>query len=160
MNYQIMHVMEDFDPDLDQMLFYLPLSGSSFKKIYFDTTLNRAVSKFVPSEDLIVPYSATDLATAERVTHVIKRTENEVRKMQVQGIYRDVDLQFKDEPTNSNVQEAVNKIDGVKPSGSQYKNDVYTLLEMHIDLDVPGYENEDGIKLPYIVTIDEGSQKV
>ena len=160
MNYQIMHVMEDFDPDLDQMLFYLPLSGSSFKKIYFDTTLNRAVSKFVPSEDLIVPYSATDLATAERVTHVIKRTENEVRKMQVQGIYRDVDLQYKDEPTNNSVQEAVNKIDGVKASGSQYKNDVYTLLEMHIDLDVPGYENEDGIKLPYIVTIDEGSQKV
>jgi len=160
MNYQIMHVMEDFDPDLDQMLFYLPLSGSSFKKIYFDTTLNRAVSKFVPSEDLIVPYSATDLATAERVTHVIKRNENEVRKMQVQGIYREVELQYQDEPTNSNVQEAVNKLDGVRPTGSAYKNDVYTLLEIHCDLDVPGYENEDGIKLPYIVTIDEGSQKV
>ena len=160
MNYQIMHVMEDFDPDLDQMLFYLPLSGSAFKKIYFDTTLNRAVSKFVPSEDLIVPYSATDLATAERVTHVIKRTENEVRKMQVMGIYQDVDLQFKDEASNSSIQEAVNKIDGVRPTGSSYKNDVYTLLEMHCDLDIPGYENSDGIKLPYIVTIDEGSQKV
>ena len=160
MNYQIMHVMEDFDPDLDQMLFYLPLSGSAFKKIYFDTTLNRAVSKFVPSEDLIVPYSATDLATAERVTHVIKRTENEVRKMQVMGIYQDVDLQFKDEASNSSIQEAVNKIDGVRPTGSSYKNDVYTLLEMHCDLDIPGYENDDGIKLPYIVTIDEGSQKV
>ena len=160
MNYQIMHVMEDFDPDLDQMLFYLPLSGSSFKKIYFDTTLNRAVSKFVPSEDLIVPYSATDLATAERVTHVIKRNENEVRKMQVQGIYKDVELQYQDEPSNSNVQEAVNKLDGVRPTGSAYKNDVYTLLEIHCDLDVPGYENDDGIKLPYIVTIDEGSQKV
>ena len=160
MNYQIMHVMEDFDPDLDQMLFYLPLSGSAFKKIYFDSTLNRAVSKFVPSEDLIVPYSATDLTTAERVTHVIKRTENEVRKMQVQGIYQDVDLQFKDEASNSSIQEAVNKIDGVRPTGASYKNDVYTLLEIHCDLDVPGYENEDGIKLPYIVTIDEGSQKV
>ena len=160
MNYQIMHVMEDFDPDLDQMLFYLPLSGSAFKKIYFDTTLNRAVSKFVPSEDLIVPYSATDLATAERVTHVIKRNENEVRKMQVQGIYRDVDLQYQDEPSNSNVQEAVNKLDGVRPTGSAYKNDVYTLLEIHCDLDIPGYENDDGIKLPYIVTIDEGSQQV
>ena len=160
MNYQIMHVMEDFDPDLDQMLFYLPLSGSAFKKIYFDTTPNRAVSKFVPSEDLIVPYSATDLATAERVTHVIKRTENEVRKMQVMGIYQDVDLQFKDEASNSSIQEAVNKIDGVRPTGSSYKNDVYTLLEMHCDLDIPGYENDDGIKLPYIVTIDEGSQKV
>ena len=160
MNYQIMHVMEDFDPDLDQMLFYLPLSGSAFKKIYFDTTLNRAVSKFVPSEDLIVPYSATDLATAERVTHVIKRNENEVRKMQVQGIYKDVDLQYQNEPSNSNVQEAVNKLDGVRPTGSAYKNDVYTLLEIHCDLDVPGYENDDGIKLPYIVTIDEGSQQV
>ena len=160
MNYQIMHVMEDFDPDLDQMLFYLPLSGSSFKKIYFDTTLNRAVSKFIPSEDLIVPYTATDLATAERVTHVIKRNENEVRKLQVSGVYRDVDLQFKDEPSNSTVQEAINKLDGVRPSGSSYKNDIYTLLEIHCDLDVPGYENEDGIKLPYIVTIDEGSGKV
>ena len=160
MNYQIMHVMEDFDPDLDQMLFYLPLSGSAFKKIYFDTTLNRAVSKFVPSEDLIVPYSATDLATAERVTHVIKRNENEVRKMQVQGIYRDVDLQYQDEDSNSNIQQAVNKLDGVRPTGSAYKNDVYTLLEIHCDLDVPGYENDDGIKLPYIVTIDEGSQQV
>ena len=160
MNYQIMHVMEDFDPDLDQMLFYLPLSGSAFKKIYFDTTLNRAVSKFIPSEDLIVPYSATDLATAERVTHVIKRNDNEVRKMQVQGIYKDVDLQYQDEPTNSNVQQAVNKLDGVRPTGSAYKNDVYTLLEIHCDLDVPGYENDDGIKLPYIVTIDEGSQQV
>ena len=142
-----MHVMEDFDPDLDQMLFYLPLSGSAFKKIYFDTTLNRAVSKFIPSEDLIVPYSATDLATAERVTHVIKRNDNEVRKMQVQGIYKDVDLQYQDEPTNSNVQQAVNKLDGVRPTGSAYKNDVYTLLEIHCDLDVPGYENDDGIKL-------------
>ena len=159
MNYQVMHVMEDFDPDLDQMLFYLPLSGSSFKKVYYDSTMGRAVSKFIPSEELIVPYTATDLATAERVTHVLKRTENDIRKLQVTGFYRDVDLEeYEDAETNS-IQTEVNRLDGVKETGS-YKNDSYTLLEMHVDLDVPGFEDPNGIKLPYIVTIDEGSGNV
>ena len=159
MNYQIMHVMEDFDPDLDQMLFYLPLSGSSFKKVYYDSTMGRAVSKFIPSEELIVPYTATDLGTAERITHVLKRTENDIRKLQVTGFYRDVDLEeYEDAETNS-IQTEVNRLDGVKETGS-YKNDSYTLLEMHVDLDVPGFEDPDGIKLPYIVTIDEGSGNV
>ena len=160
MNYQIMHVMEDFDPDLDQMLFYLPLSGSSFKKIYYDSTMGRAVSKFIPSEDLVVPYTATDLATAERVTHVLKRTENDIRKLQVQGFYRDVDLQEFEDPETNNIQAEVNKLDGVKETGNGYKNDQYTLLEIHVDLDLPGFEDPDGIKLPYIVTIDEGSGNV
>ena len=159
MNYQVMHVMEDFDPDLDQMLFYLPLSGSSFKKVYYDSTMGRAVSKFIPSEELIVPYTATDLGTAERITHVLKRTENDIRKLQVTGFYRDVDLEeYEDAETNS-IQTEINRLDGVKETGS-YKNDSYTLLEMHVDLDVPGFEDPDGIKLPYIVTIDEGSGNV
>ena len=159
MNYQVMHVMEDFDPDLDQMLFYLPLSGSSFKKVYYDSTMGRAVSKFIPSEELIVPYTATDLGTAERITHVLKRTENDIRKLQVTGFYRDVDLEeYEDAETNS-IQTEVNRLDGVKETGS-YKNDSYTLLEMHVDLDVPGFEDPDGIKLPYIVTIDEGSGNI
>ena len=160
MNYQIMHVMEDFDPDLDQMLFYLPLSGSAFKKIYFDSTLDRAVSKFVPSEDVVVPYTATDLASAERITHVLRRNENEIRKLQVQGFYSDVEIKEQTEEPNSQIQDAVNKLDGVRKTGSGYSNDNYTLLEIHCELDLPGFEDEDGIKLPYIVTIDEGSQKV
>ena len=160
MNYQIMHVMEDFDPDLDQMLFYLPLSGSSFKKIYYDSTMGRAVSKFIPSEDLVVPYTATDLATADRVTHILKRTENDIRKLQVQGFYRDVDLEEYEESETNNIQAEVNRIDGIKETGNGYKNDQYTLLEIHVDLDLPGFEDPDGIKLPYIVTIDEGSGNV
>ena len=159
MNYQVMHVMEDFDPDLDQMLFYLPLSGSSFKKVYYDSTMGRAVSKFIPSEELIVPYTATDLGTAERITHVLKRTENDIRKLQVTGFYRDVDLEEYEDPETNSIQTEVNRLDGVKETGS-YKNDTYTLLEMHVDLDVPGFEDPDGIKLPYIVTIDEGSGNV
>ena len=159
MNYQVMHVMEDFDPDLDQMLFYLPLSGSSFKKVYYDSTMGRAVSKFIPSEELIVPYTATDLGTAERITHVLKRTENDIRKLQVTGFYRDVDLEEYEDPETNSIQTEVNRLDGVKETGS-YKNDSYTLLEMHVDLDVPGFEDPNGIKLPYIVTIDEGSGNV
>ena len=134
MNYQIMHVMEEFDPELDQMLFYLPLTGSTFKKIYFDATLGRAVSKFVASEDLIVPYTATDLQSAERVTHVLRRTENDIRKMQVAGMYRDVDVTpYKDE---TRIQETKNRIEGIQDTG--YQED-YTLLEIHADLDVSWY---------------------
>ena len=155
MNYQLMHVMEDFDPDLDQMLFYLPLSGSAFKKIYFDSTLDRAVSKFIPSDDLVVPYTSTDLATAERVTHVLRRNENEIRKLQVSGMYRDVDIKETADDENSQIRDAVNKLDGIKQTGSSYSNDNYTLLEIHCELDIQGFEDPDGIKLPYIVTIDE-----
>ena len=97
MNHQITEVMEEFDPDTDQMLYYLPLTGSTFKKVYFDPTKQRAVSKFVPAEDLIVPYTASDLRTAERVTHIVRMTENEVRKLQVAGVYRDVELSASDD---------------------------------------------------------------
>ena len=157
MNYQMMHVMEEYAPELDQMLFYLPLSGSTFKKVYYDSNLGRAVSKFVPSEDLVVPYSATNLEECERVTHVLKRTENDIKKMQVTGFYRDIPLQPSEEDQNK-VEEKERKLSGIEKNA--YKDDQYTLLEMHVDLDIEGFEHPDGIKLPYIVTIDEGSSEV
>ena len=156
MNYQIMHVMEEYDPELDQMLFYLPLAGSTFKKIYYDANLGRAVSKFIPAEDLVVPYTATNLEECERVTHILKRTDNDIKKMQVTGFYRDVDLQVVQE--ENKVEEKERKLSGIEKTG--YRDDQYTLLEMHVDLDVPGFEDPDGIKIPYIVTIDEGSGNV
>jgi len=165
MNFQITEVMEEYDPDMDQMLFYLPLSGSTFKKVYFDPTKQRAVSKFIPAQDLVVPYSASDLYTASRVTHVLRMDMNEVRKMQVLGVYSDVDLQPNDEDDTTNkVREKVNELEGLSKN---YTDDVATILEMHVDLDLEGFEDTDPmtgefteVKLPYIVTLDEGSGKV
>tara|TARA_R100000654_G_scaffold5024_2_gene14501 strand:- start:935 stop:3409 length:2475 start_codon:yes stop_codon:yes gene_type:complete len=162
MNYQIMEVMEEFDPDMDQLLFYLPLSGSTFKKVYFDEAKQRAVSKFVPAQDLVVPYSASDLATASRVTHVLRMDANEIRKMQIAGFYRDIDISAPEEKTDE-VRQKVDEIQGISRS---YTDDIYTVLEMHVDLDIEGFEDmaptgePTGIALPYIVTIDEGSGKV
>jgi hypothetical protein len=167
MNYQITNVMEEYTPELDQMLFYLPLSGSTFKKVYYDGQLGRAVSKFIPAEDLIVPYSASDLDSCERITHVVKLTENDVRKKQVAGFYRDIDINPAPPETSTystgNIQSTINNLDGIQQTGDSY---IVTLLEMHVDLDLEGYEDVDssgeptGIKLPYIVTIDETSGKV
>tara|TARA_A100001201_G_scaffold30207_1_gene32751 strand:- start:1323 stop:3695 length:2373 start_codon:yes stop_codon:yes gene_type:complete len=156
MNYQIMHVMEEYDPELDQMLFHLPLAGSAFKKVYFDNNLGRAVSKFVPADDIVVPYTATDLQTSERVTHVIRRSENEIKKMQVTGMYRDVSLSVSTE--EDRVLNKEREISGVEKS--DYADDMYTLLEIHCNLDLPGFEDQSGVKLPYIVTVDEGSGRV
>ena len=162
MNYQITEVMEEYDPDMDQLLFYLPLSGSTFKKVYFDQARQRAVAKFVPAQDLVVPYSATDLQTAPRVTHVLRMDANEIRKLQVAGFYRDVEL-TKYEGGPDMVREKVDEIQGTQKS---YSDEVYTLLEMHVDLDLEGFEDMSpdgeptGIQLPYIVTIDEGSGQV
>ena len=156
MNYQIMHVMEEYDPELDQMLFHLPLAGSAFKKVYFDTNIGRAVSKFVPADDLVVPYNATDLQSSERVTHVIRRSENEIKKMVVSGFYRDVELQMSTE--EDSVLNKEREISGLQKN--DYQNDNFTLLEVHCDLDLPGFEEDNGVKLPYIVTVDEGSAKV
>ena len=162
MNYQIMEVMEEFDPDMDQLLFYLPLSGSTFKKVYFDEAKQRAVSKFVPAQDLVVPYSASDLATASRVTHVLRMDANEIRKMQIAGFYRDIDISSPEEKTDE-VRQKVDEIQGISRS---YTDDIYTVLEMHVDLDIEGFEDmaptgePTGIALPYIVAIDEGSGKV
>jgi len=162
MNYQIMEVMEEFDPDMDQLLFYLPLSGSTFKKVYFDEAKQRAVSKFVPAQDLVVPYSASDLATASRVTHVLRMDANEIRKMQIAGFYKDVDISAPE----GEADEVRQKVDEIQGISRTYSDDIYTILEMHVDLDLEGFEDMSptgeptGIALPYIVTIDDGSGKV
>ena len=155
MNYQILHVMEEYDPELDQMLFYLPLSGSAFKKIYYDESLERAVSKFVSSDDLYVSYMATDLFSCERITHTIKKTENDILKLQVAGFYRDVDIKPYTDTDETKAKE--DQVSGVKKS---YQQDEYQLLEIHTDLNIEGIDSDDGIRVPYIVTIDEGSGEV
>ena len=165
MNYQITQVMEEYTPELDQMLFYLPLSGSTFKKVYYDAQLGRAVSKFVPAEDLIVPYTASDLDSCERITHVVKQSDNDIRKKQVNGFYRDIELSPTTEnPTynSANIKGKIDQIDGIQQTGESM---MVTLLEFHVDLDLEGFENqkdgeETGIKLPYIVTLDEQSGKI
>ena len=163
MNYQVTEIMEEFDPDTDQMLFYLPLSGSTFKKVYFDPTKGRAVSAFVPAEDLVVPYSASDLATAPRVTHTVRMDGNQVRKMQVAGIYRDVEISEFDDEQDNPVRDKVSELEGISKG---YTDEMHTLLEMHVDLDLEGFEDigpdgePTGIKLPYIVTMDYGSGEV
>ena len=163
MNYELMEKMGEYEPEFDQMLFHLPLAGSTFKKVYYDDLLGRAVSKFVPADDLIVPYSATSLDDAEAIMHVIKMSENDLRKQQVGGFYSDVDLgapsMMKDE-----VEAKERELEGTKKTGRQ--EPVYTLLECHVNLDLEGFEDKDangddtGIKLPYIVTVEEGSRKV
>ena len=163
MNYQIMDQMKEYEPEFDQMLFYLPLSGSTFKKVYYDDLLGRAVSKFIPSEDLVVPYSATSLEDAEAIIHVIKISENDLRKQQINGFYKDIDLG--DPPVQQNaLKEKELELEGIQANGSA---DMFTILEMHVDLDLEGFEDvnpEDGeptgIKLPYIVTIDEANSKI
>ena len=162
MNYQITCVMKEYTPEFDQMLFYLPLSGSTFKKIYYDEFLGRAVSRFVPAEHLLVPYTASDLETAENVTHVIQISENELRKKQLAGFYSDVEVSAT-QSDPSEVREEMDEISGVEPS---YLDTDITLLECHVDLDIEGYEDLDetgeptGIKLPYIVTVSETNGKL
>jgi hypothetical protein len=162
MNYQLMDVMKEYEPEFDQMLFYLPLSGSAFKKVYYDDLLGRTVSKFVPADDLIVPYNATSLEDAEAVIHRLKVSENDLRKQQVAGFYRDIDLP---RPFNqeTELEKKERMLEGTKRT---FNEDVYTLLEFHINLDLEGFEDRGpdgdvtGIKLPYIVTIEEGSREV
>ena len=162
MNYQIMDQMTEYEPEFDQMLFYLPLSGSTFKKVYYDDLLGRAVSKFVQADDLIVPYSANSLEDAEAIVHVIRMSENEVRKQQVSGFYKDMEI---GEPpvTENQVKEKELELEGITKDGNE---DQFSLLEMHVDLDLEGFENmgpdgeATGIKLPYIVTILESNNKI
>ena len=165
MNYYIMNVMEEYDPELDQMLFYLPLAGSTFKKVYFDFVLNRAVSKFITPEDLIVPYEASDISSAERITHAISMSSNEIKKQQLTGFYADVDIGSDSYSEDmSDVEEAIDEIQGVSPSYKENRN--RTVYEVHTVLDIEGFEDMDqegrttGLKLPYIVTIEEDSEKV
>ena len=162
MNYQITEVMEDYDTDTDQMLFYLPLAGSTFKKIYYDQTRGTAVSKFVPAEDLVVPYQASDINTVSRLTHVLKMDENTIRKMQVAGIYRDVEISASDEDQDV-VQEKKDELEGASKG---YSDEIFSVLEIHVNLDLEGFEDmgrdgqPTGIKLPYIVTLDQGSGEI
>ena len=162
MNYQIMDQMKEYEPEFDQMLFYLPLSGSTFKKVYYDDLLGRAVSKFIPADDLVVPYSATSLDDAEAVVHVIKMSENDLRKQQVSGFYRDIELSDPAMETDD-ITKKEQEIEGVKQTK---QSDIYTLLECHVNLDLEGFEDKNmegedtGIKLPYVVTVEEGSRKV
>ena len=167
MNYQIMDIMQEYEPEFDQMLFYLPLSGSTFKKVYYDETLGRAVSKFVSAEDLVVPYSATSLDDAEAVIHVIKISANELRKQQVAGFYRDIELLPSDDGVTetNDVKDKERQLEGL--TKGSYNEDIFTLLECHVNLDLEGFEDINpqtgeptGIKLPYIVTIEEGSREV
>jgi hypothetical protein len=162
MNYMIMERMEEYTPEFDQMLFYLPLAGSTFKKVYYDAMLERAVSKFVPAEDLVVPYYATDLKEAPRITHVLKQSENDLLKKMSSGFYREIDL-MKPETKDNKIKDKYNELEGTKKVES---NDmVYNVLEFHVDLDLSDYiaEREEdtlGIKIPYIVTIEESSRQI
>jgi len=162
MNYQLMDQMKEYEPEFDQMLFYLPLAGSSFKKVYYDEILQRAVSKFVPADDLIVPYTATSLDDAEAIIHRIKISENELRKKQVAGFYRDIDIQ----PGQLNEDEVQKKERELEGTTRSRDEDVFNILECHINLDLEGFEDvgpdgePTGIKLPYIVTLEENSREV
>ena len=159
MNYMITYEMEEYDPELDQMLFYLPVIGSTFKKVYFDPLKGRAVSKFIHAEDLIVPYGATDLLSSPRITHRITMDSNEVRKLQLNGFYRDIDLPSESESDTaamSEVEESIDDVQGIHPSGP---SDELTLYEVHTSLDIEGFEDmgvsgePTGLRLPYIVTV-------
>jgi hypothetical protein len=161
MNYQLTEVMVEYRPEHERMLWGLGLSGNAFKKVYFDPNLGRQVSLFVPAEDIVVPYGASSLETSERVTHVMRKTKNELRKLQVMGFYKDVEL---DDPTDTldEIEKKIAEQMGFKAS----QDDRYKLLEMHVYLDLPGYEDKDekgketGIALPYVVTIEKGTETV
>lgn len=161
MNYRLTEEMPEFRPEHERMLWGLGLAGNAFKKVYFDPSFDRQMSIFVPAEDIVVPYGASSLKTAERVTHVMRKTENDIRKLQVDGFYRDVDLGL---PTNT-LDEVEKKI-AEKLGFRATVDSRYRLLEMHVDYDLPGYEDKDkkgeetGIALPYVITIDKASQKV
>ena len=164
MNYLIMDQMKEYEAEFDSMLFHLPLAGSTFKKVYYDVNMGRAVSKFVPADELIVPYTATSLDDAEAIIHKVKISENELRKQQVNGFYRDVELGPPGTDTNDELAKKERDLEGSKKTG---KNEpVYTLLECHVNLDLEGFEEvgadgqPTGIKLPYIVTVEEGNRKV
>ena len=165
MNYQLMDQMKEYEPEFDQMLFHLPLSGSTFKKVYYDDLLGRAVSKFIPADDLVVPYTATSLDDAEAVIHVVKISENDLRKQQVNGFYTDIELSKPMSAVNADqVDDKKRELEGT--TKTTRVESVYTLLECHVNLDLEGFEDvgqdgqPTGIKLPYVVTIEEGSQKV
>jgi len=164
MNYQLMYKMDEYDPEMDQMLFFLPLAGSAFKKCYYDPTMGRVVSRFIKAEDLVVPYTATDLHTSPRITHRLTMTENDLRKLQLSGFYIDEEMNppsYSDD--SDSVQQKIDQLDGVTRTGNQHD---YTLLEFHVELDIEGFEHTDndgeptGLAIPYIVTICKDNNSV
>ena len=160
MNYQLTDVMKEYRPEHERMLWGLGLSGNAFKKVYYDPSLERQASIFVPAEDIVVPYGASNIETSERVTHVMRKTKNELVKLQVAGFYRDIDL---GEPVN--VMDEVEKKIAEKMGFRATTDDRFKILEMHVNLDLPGYEHKDdgkatGIALPYVVTIEKGTNNV
>ena len=165
MNYELMYKMKEYDPEMDQLLFHLPLAGSAFKKVYYDGNMARPCAKFIPSEDLVVNYGASELEDAERITHVIKTSPNDLKRQMLSGFYRDIDIDVDDElySSYSDIQEKYDELEGVNKS--EYSGQ-YELLEMHVDLDLEGYENigqdgePTGLKLPYVVTLEQGTGKV
>jgi hypothetical protein len=155
MNYQLTEVMTEYRPEHEKMLYSLGLAGSAFKKVYFDPSMDRQTSTFVPSEDIIIPYGSSDASTAERVAHIMRKTKNDIRKLQVAGFYRDIEL---GEPTQ--IHTDVEKKKAEDQGYSLTDDERYQTLEIHIDYDMPGYEDEDEIALPYVVTIDRATTKV
>jgi len=162
MNYQLMDQMKEYEPEFDQMLFNLPLAGSTFKKVYYDDLMQRAVSKFVPADDLVVPYTATSLDDCESIIHVVRMSENELRKQQVGGFYRDIEVN----PTHINETEAEKKERALEGVSKGRDERMYSILECHVNVDLEGFEDvgengePTGIKLPYTVTLEEGTRKI
>ena len=162
MNYQLMDQMKEYEPEFDQMLFNLPLAGSTFKKVYYDELMQRAVSKFVPADDLVVPYTATSLDDCESIIHTVRMTENELRKQQVGGFYRDIEVN----PTHINETEAEKKERALEGASKGRDDRMFNILECHVDIDLEGFEDvgqdgePTGIKIPYIVTLEEGTRKI
>jgi hypothetical protein len=160
MNYQLTEKMEEYTPEMDQLLFYLPLAGSAFKKVYYDSMMDRAVAKFIPAEDLVVPYYTSSLLDCERITHVLRMSENDLYKKMESGFYRDVDIKPSDN-TRTNIQKKYDELEGKSPTQQGYQ---YQILEIHVDLNLEKFEkeneNEKKVKIPYIVTIDEGSGEI
>ena len=165
MNYQLMYKMKEYDAEMDQLLFHLPLAGSAFKKVYYDGNMGRPCAKFIPSEDLVVNYGASELEDAERITHVIKISPNDLKRQMISGFYRDIEIDEDDElySSYSDIQEKYDELEGVKKS--EYSGQ-YQLLEMHVDLNLEGFENigkdgePTGLKLPYVVTLEQGTGKI
>lgn len=155
MNYQLTDGMPEYRPEHERMLFNLGLIGSAFKKVYFDPSLGRQTSIFLPAEDVIIPYGSTGVRTAERVTHMMRKTKNDIKKLQVAGFYREVEL---GEPAA--IFSDVEKKKADEQGYSLSDDERYQIMEIHVDWDMPGYEDEDGIALPYVVTIDRGTQEV
>jgi hypothetical protein len=157
MNYQITEIMQEYDPDMDSLLFYLPLAGSAFKKVYFDSLLNRATASFVKAEDLVVSYDTTNLETSPRITHVLNMTGNDVRKMQLSGVYRDISIGSPGEIEYDDAKEKMDELQGISKPTSDYNE--YTLLEVHVNLELEGMDEYD-YAVPYIVTILEDSGEI